>query len=159
HDAGATQPGVAADRASHAIACCSMPSLATTRLIRRRPMRFSRPCFAVFLALAADLACSRPSQNVVEQMLEAARRGQDTSPFWMSGAPKQELFNVLHYEVMSERPLAEAVKPHLSALRLYHKSQIDNLQDQIDNLQLQIEKDEKARGELEAKIRTLKSIV
>lgn len=115
-------------------------------------MRSSRICFAVFFALAVGLACQRSLQNVVEQMLEAARRGQDTSPFWMSGAPKQELFNVLHYEVMSERPLAEAVKPYLPALKSYHKSQ-------IDDLQAQIEKTKKARGELEAKIPTLKSIV
>jgi prefoldin subunit 5 len=151
HDAGATQPGVAADRASHIAVCHSVLSLVTTRLIRRWLIRFSRTCFAVFFALAAGLACQRPSQNVVEQMLEAARRGQDTSPFWMSGAPKQELFNVLHYEVMSERPLAEVVKPYLSALAPYHKRQ-------IDDLQAQIEKIGKARGELEAKIPTLNSI-
>lgn len=81
-------------------------------------------CHILLLVISPSVmtSCGSGAQSAVERMLEAARRGEDTSPFWMNGAPKQELFNVMTFEVMSSRPLKDVVKTLLPEL---HKSERD----------------------------------
>jgi hypothetical protein len=65
-------------------------------------------------------------------MLEAARHGKDTSQYWINGTTRIKLFNVLSYEVMSDRPLTEVVKANLSTIKSYYNIEANNIQKKID---------------------------
>ncbi len=98
----------------------------------------------------AVIGCD-PGKAVVEEMLENARRGEDTGAFWLGGSARQELFNVLFYEVLSQRPLKEAIKPHYSRTHRFLETLITDLETAKTDHEAQAEEHRHAAEEFRQK--------
>ncbi len=98
--------------------------------------------------LASVLVACGSGQDAVEQMLEQARRGKDADEYWIGGSARQELYNVLSYEVLSEQPLREALQPHYDRTRISLEKMIADLAMKNTAHETQAEEHRRAAAEI-----------
>jgi hypothetical protein len=75
---------------------------------RRGTMKIKHSLLISLSFLVVVVACDA-KKSLIQKMLGKAKRGEDTGEYWLGGTAKQKLYNVISYDVMSERPLGPAI--------------------------------------------------
>lgn len=79
-------------------------------------------CLLIISAVSVLFACDG-KKSVVQDVLDNAKRGEDTAEYWVGGIVKQKLYDVVEYEIMSDRPLKEAIREYVpKAMKSFDQS-------------------------------------
>lgn len=141
-------------KARHANEPQSGKGSSNTSIFNRRTAAFSAigTIFAVTLLVLLSLQHGYGrGKSIVAKMLDSAKRGEDTVKFWMDGAERIKLFNVVDFEILSERPLSEAIQGYVGGVKEHCEQLIDEREKAITEINEKGANYQKALPELEQK--------
>lgn len=81
-------------------------------------------CLLIVFAVSVLFACDA-KKTVVQDVLDRAKRGEDTSEYWVGGVVKQKLYNVIEYKIVSDRPLKETIREYVPKAMEYFDQSIE----------------------------------
>ena len=79
-------------------------------------------------------------KSIISKMLNCVKKGEDPGEYWINGSAKQKLYNVIDYEIMSSRPLNDALLPFYISVTNHLQDKIDECESTISDINSKVAK-------------------